>query len=189
MLENFLARLRAAKAESLITPKHRGGRILDIGCGSFPYFLAHTKFRERFGIDKMHSARKTITHDGITLKNQDIERTRRLPFSNGYFDVVTMLAVFEHIEHDRLVGLLREVRRVLRPGGSFIMTTPAGWTEQLLRFLSAVKLLSSQEVDEHKDAYSPVSIARILTDAGFSRDAMRIGYFELGMNIFVRVAK
>lgn len=40
------------------------------------------------------------------------------------FDVVVAVEVLEHVERD--ADFLREVRRVLRPGGAFVMTTPNG---------------------------------------------------------------
>lgn len=45
-----------------------------------------------------------------------------LPFANGSFDFVISFQVIEHIRRD--VDFVREVHRVLRPGGQFIVTTP-----------------------------------------------------------------
>jgi SAM-dependent methyltransferase len=47
----------------------------------------------------------------------------RLPFPDEHFDVVTMLDVLEHVEDD--AAALREIERVLRPGGAFILSVPA----------------------------------------------------------------
>ena len=52
LLEPVLARLRANQANRLINKSHRDGNILDIGCGSFPYFLSHTSFKSKFAIDQ-----------------------------------------------------------------------------------------------------------------------------------------
>ena len=53
LLEPTLARLRTQRANNLIPRDLRAGRILDIGCGSFPYFLAHTAFEEKFAVDQL----------------------------------------------------------------------------------------------------------------------------------------
>ena len=45
-----------------------------------------------------------------------------LPFADGSFDFVISFQVIEHIRRD--VDFVREVHRVLRPGGQFIVTTP-----------------------------------------------------------------
>jgi SAM-dependent methyltransferase len=49
-------------------------------------------------------------------------RGENLPFAGGSFDVVVCLWVLEHLEKPQIV--LREVRRVLRPGGHFVFLTP-----------------------------------------------------------------
>lgn len=81
-----------------------------------------------------------------------------------------MLAVFEHIEVNALAKLLVEVLRILKPGGIFIMTTPAGWTGGLLSFLANINMVSREEIDEHKDAYSFAKIIPLLQSAGFERE-------------------
>jgi SAM-dependent methyltransferase len=49
-----------------------------------------------------------------------------LPFDNACFDIVLSLDVFEHIrDSDRH---LREVRRVLKPEGTYLLQTPNKWT-------------------------------------------------------------
>lgn len=56
------------------------------------------------------------------------------PFADGLFDVVVLQEVIEHLENIPLV--FREVRRLLKPGGCFIFSTPnmLNWTSRL-RFL------------------------------------------------------
>src|SRR6266487_4114917 len=87
-LEEFLARQRSRQANSLILESARNGRVLDIGCGSHPLFLLTTRFAERYGLDRVPS--NDFKEQGITLINHDIE-TKRLPFEDDFFDVVTML--------------------------------------------------------------------------------------------------
>jgi SAM-dependent methyltransferase len=122
--------------------------------------------------------------DGIRLVHHDFERDPSLPFESDFFDAVTMLAVFEHIEPAPLAELLREIRRVLRPGGTLVLTTPASWTDPILRALARLGLVSREEIDEHKDAYDLPRVVRLLTEAGFSPDRIRTGTFELGMNLW-----
>ncbi len=52
-----------------------------------------------------------------------------LPFPDGSFDVVISLDVFEHIPDSD--AHLREVARVLRPGGSYLLQTPNKWMNAL----------------------------------------------------------
>jgi len=93
-----------------------------------------------------------------------------------------MLAVFEHIEPGPLAALLAEVCRVLRPGGIYVLTTPAHWTGPLLDLLTRVGMVSSDEIEEHQGSYGRAEIRAALERAGFASDRIRAGFFEAGMN-------
>jgi SAM-dependent methyltransferase len=188
-LESTLARFRARKAESLIRPDQRAGRILDFGCGSFPYFLSNVSFGEKYGLDKMVGATSNGELAGVRLAPFDIYDASRLPFDDGFFDVVTMLAVFEHIRVDRLELLITEIHRVLKPGGAYIMTTPSGWTGPILDALKIVGMVSREEIDEHEDSYSGAKIRAIMARTPFEGAKTRLGYFELGMNVWMVATK
>ena len=189
-LEGFLARQRVRQADRLIPEGARAGRILDIGCGTNPLFLMTTRFHEKCGLDKVLDAEvQKRQGQHITIKNHDMEKEDTLPYDDGLFDVVTMLAVFEHIEPARLVGMLKEVSRVLKPGGVYILTTPAAWTDRILRILAALKLVSKEEIDEHKDAYSHGMIIDLLKSAGFAEGRIQCGYFEAYLNLWVKAGK
>jgi 2-polyprenyl-3-methyl-5-hydroxy-6-metoxy-1,4-benzoquinol methylase len=186
-LDVFLAKKRAEMADRLIPEGLRGGRILDIGCGSYPLFLSGIEFSEKYGLDKSISLNLRL--EGMKLSNYDLETRSDLSFDDSFFDVVTMLAVFEHIEKPNLKLLLREIHRVLKPGGVYILTTPAAWTDPILRALAKLRLISSVEVEEHKDAYSHAKIASSLSVAGFNKESIELGHFELWMNSWARAGK
>ena len=184
-LERFLARRRAAMADRLIPRDLRHGRLLDVGCGTYPYFLSRIEFAEKLGVDKVvkQSGRVEFGHAGSAdLEAVAVDADDRLPFDDEHFDAVTMLAVFEHIRRERLVLLLNEVHRVLKPGGCYIMTTPTGWTAPVLGLLSAVGAVSGEEIGEHQDAYSRGRIRQIMGQTPFDPQRTRYGTFELGMN-------
>lgn len=189
-LERLLAVLRFKMANRLIPPSSRSGRILDIGCGTSPFFLRNVDFSEKFGLDKID--RNSRDHAGmpdVVFVNHDLELDPRIPSDSDRFDVVTMLAVFEHIEPRHLPGLVNEIHRVLKPGGCFIMTTPARWTDGILRMMAKVKMVSPEEIAEHKDTYTPAKISSILGQTAFTQTNVRLGYFELFMNIWMRATK
>ena len=151
LLEPFLAYLRAKKANSLIPKELRNGRILDIGSGSYPYFLSHTYFSEKFAIDQQEKPDAVPNINWHTLNlNSDPE----LPFDDQYFGVVTMLAVVEHLDPNALKSLFQEVHRILEPGGRLIITTPAAWSDGLLKGMSKVGLVSEEEIEEHVFVYT-----------------------------------
>lgn len=190
LLEGFLSRQRGNMADRLIPAVSRTGRLLDIGCGEHPRFLMSTEFAEKYGLDRLTGRDGDAScPPAITRLDYDIETAERLPFEDGYFDVVTMLAVIEHIEPERVVTVVAEIRRLLKPGGTYILTTPAVWTDGLLRVMAKLRMVNPVLFDEHKDAYSHAKIARILSRGGFSRENMRFGYFELFMNVWATARK
>jgi SAM-dependent methyltransferase len=186
LLERWLAQQRARTADRLIPPGARSGRLLDIGCGAYPFFLAHTNFREKIGIDH---AVEAIDNNSMTLIIHDLRRETALPFKDNFFDVVTMLAVFEHIEPDRLSCILSEIHRVLKPGGLYILTTPAKWTDKLLQIMAKLGLVSRQEIEDHKDAYDHAKIRTLLLQADFKEANIVCGFFELFANLWTSARK
>jgi len=166
-------------------------RILDIGCGSFPLFLEKAPFREKFGIDQLVSdaQKDEWSQRSVTLIQRDLDSEPVLPFSDDHFDVVTMLAVFEHIQESRLVPTVSEIHRVLRPGGVYVLTTPARWSGPILFILSRLGLVSHSEIQEHKKTHTRRSIAKILFQAGFSHKSITTGSFEAGMNLWAKATK
>lgn len=184
----FLARQRSRQANRLIPESARSGRILDVGFGSFPLFLSNTHFSERYGVDR-EVPPGMVNESHLHLIAHDLEHNRQLPFQNDFFSVVTMLAVFEHLDRPVLLDLLREINRVVVPGGIFVMTTPADWTAGILRALSRMTLVSGDEVGEHRDQYSRVRILELLIQGGFERELIELGSFEMGMNLWSRARR
>lgn len=107
---------------ALLCPQPR--RILDVGCGTGALLrmaAEHFPTAELTGVDPARdmvtTARRTPGPDrSPLLVNAAAER---LPFPDGTFDLVTSTVSFHHW-HDQLSGL-REIRRVLTPGGSFVL--------------------------------------------------------------------
>lgn len=192
LLEKYLAKKRACMANRLIPLHLREGRILDIGCGTFPYFLINTAFAEKCGLDKMAQTephRQIQDKRDIRLIDFDLEKTTELPFNGQYFDVVTMLAVIEHIQPSRLPILITEIWRVLRPGGMYAITTPAPWTDMILKIMAHTRLVSPEEIRDHKVAYDRKAIGSILAKNGFAVGSICSGYFEGYMNIWAMARK
>lgn len=191
LLESFLARKRAGIANKLIPSNLRDGSVLDVGCGSYPTFLKNTRFTRRFGVDRVLDAStiKALQEEGICLGLFDADTEEHLPFEDDYFSAVTMLAVYEHLAEERLRLLLQDIRRVLRPKGVFVMTTPAHWTDPVLTVMSSVGLISREELEEHKRSHRHADIRPRLEAAGFEAGRMRMGYFEARMNIWAVAEK
>ena len=186
LLEPLLARWRARQANALIPAHLREHRILDICCGSFPYFLSHTSFKEKFAIDQQQNE---LALPEIRWYTLDLNAEPHLPFEKDFFSVITMLAVVEHLDPASLTTLFGEARRVLRPGGCVILTTPSARADGLLRLLARLGLVSKEEIDEHAFAYILPLLGWYFGRAGFSMDKVRFGYFEFMLNMWATAEK
>lgn len=186
LLEPLLARLRARQANRLIPANLRNGRVLDIGCGSYPYFLSHTVFREKFAVDQLPPAAESANIQWHTL---DLNAEPKLPFEDNYFEVLTLLAVTEHLNPASLALLFAEAYRVLRPGGVIVITTPATWADPLLDFMARVGLVSKEEIDEHVFTYTLPLLGWYFGRGGFEMHKTRFGYFEFGLNLWAVAEK
>jgi SAM-dependent methyltransferase len=108
----------------------RPARVMDLGCGagdSVDLFRALNPDVDWVGVDVEESPevgeRTRADADFVTFDGQ------QLPFEDANFELVYCKQVLEHVEYPH--ELLREVARVLKPGGSF-----AGSTSQLEAFHS-----------------------------------------------------
>lgn len=93
-----------------------GERLIDFGCGNMPYrsFLEE-KFGEYLGADL----------PGIAAADLVIGPDGRLPIEDQDVDCVLSSQVLQHVEDPS--GYLAEAFRVLRPGGSLILSTHGIW--------------------------------------------------------------
>jgi SAM-dependent methyltransferase len=189
LLEPMLADLRAQRANKLIPSHLRNGRILDIGCGSFPYFLAHTSFQEKFAIDQIPLPQNTAIELKIESFTLDLEVKPRLPFQDHFFEVVTLLAVVEHLDPALMALLFKEIYRVLKPQGEVILTTPAAWSDGLLKLMAGISLVSAEEIHEHAYAYTLPLLGWYFGQAGFEMTKTRFGYFEFMLNMWATARK
>ncbi len=182
LLEFFLAVQRAKLANKLILAQCKTGRVLDIGCSSYPIFLLTANFVEKFGLDKIKFNNSHYLKR-FSFIHYDIEEKADLSLEKDFFDVVTMLAFLEHIEYEKLNIFLKQVFSAVRPGGICIITVPSPWTHHLLCVLSKFSLISKVEIAEHKTNLRKRELLSLLSNAGFKN--IKFGYFEFFMNRWI----
>ncbi len=178
ILENFLAEQRYNVVRQVLSDFKNKDRVLDIGCGSYPKFLISLDFKEKFGIDKYDY---NFDNYKINFINFDLEKNKKLPFENNFFDVVTALALIEHLEEDAVKNLFFEVFRILKNKGIFIITTPSKISKPILELLSKIKITSKEEIEEHKKYYEIFEIYNLFELANFKNISVKL--FEFGFNI------
>ena len=102
-------------------PKAGEARCLDIGCGGGAMIAEIAATMPAFGVDLSSDALGHARSRGLNLLVS--AEAGALPFESGSFSVALALDVLEH--HARPEELLREVNRVLGPGGMLVVTVPA----------------------------------------------------------------
>jgi SAM-dependent methyltransferase len=179
LLEGYLARQRYRHALTLLPGNARHGPVLDLGCGAYPAFLAHGGFDRAYGLDRQITPDlQEALRNRFGLLSWDLAEDLGLPFGEGFFAAVTLLAVVEHLPPPRLPGLLSDVLRVLQPGGAVVITTPAAWTHPLLLSLARLRLVSPVEIEDHKAVYGRKCLSELLTAAGFAAETIHFGHFQ-----------
>lgn len=98
-----------------------GARVLDIGCGTGPQsrtIAAIPGVSEVVGVDQLAPFLERGRELAADLPNVSFEQAdaRDLPFDDACFDVVVLHTLLTHVPGPE--GVLAEVRRVLKPGGS-----------------------------------------------------------------------
>jgi len=131
----------------------RRPRILDVGCGTGANLLMLSQFGDAEGVDVSEDALAFCRERG--LKNVKLGAGEELPYDDGTFDLVTALDVVEHMDDD-LAGL-REMQRVLRPGGRVLLFVPT------FMFLWGLQ----DDVSNHRRRYRLSELRRVLEKAGF----------------------
>ena len=158
------------------------GRLLDVGCG-YGFFLEEMKSRgwevegvevSRTGIQYAQDNWKIRIHPG-PLEN--------LALAEGSYDVVTLFYVIEHV-HDPL-GLLREVRRILKPDGLVLLRWPH--STPIVRMLGPLsRRLDLYHTPYHLYDFSPKTIERLLILSGFGKIETRIAGYTRPANALYR---
>lgn len=97
-------------------------RLLDVGCGDGSLgLILRGKARLAVGVDGQRQAGLDARSRGLRVQCADIN-AGHLPYRTGAFDAAVCLDVIEHVLDPR--HLVRELARVIRPGGTLVLTTP-----------------------------------------------------------------
>lgn len=179
-----------------------GHFTLDVGCGSGFYTdLCRMQGNRIVGIDitaQVHTAHAMSL--AVCMGNVEVS----LPFPDNMFTQILCIEVVEHLLQPDL--MLAEIRRVLRPGGMLIMTTPnyAYWVLRILylfgrlpvglsiRYYNGVLNRVSVNTpppwrEPHIRFFSPTSLRQFLSQGGFEVESLRVSFvsFPSGLAPYV----
>jgi SAM-dependent methyltransferase len=149
-------------------------RVLDVGCGEGQLTAAaaqagHAVIGVDVAAEPLRRAREQ--HGGLDVRLVDPDGD--WPLADASFDAVWAGETIEHVLDT--AGWMSEVRRVLRSGGSLLLSTPANG-----RLAMLASALSSRRMDERFDPrsdhlrfYTRRTLAHLLADFGFERIDVR----------------
>jgi SAM-dependent methyltransferase len=103
---------------------NKDSKILDFGCGDgeFVQCLTEKGYQIR-GADTYYDGNNITLFKGISLKDKiDIIKNGTLPYSEGSFDFISSIQVFEHVKD--LNAAFNEINRVLKRGGKIVASFP-----------------------------------------------------------------
>lgn len=182
LLDKLIAQWRLNKVLPFVV---KGSQVLDFGCGHQHYLLKTIASKIGYGIGLDYDPGQT-TQSNLKLILDNF--TASLPISSGKLDTIFMLAVLEHLSLEKLDKLLIEFWRVLKFGGQIVMTTPTPSAKSLLEFLAfKAKIISSQEIADHKHYYSKLEIFSLAKKFKFK--VVKYSIFQLGLNSIIVLRK
>lgn len=143
-------------------PGRRDLKILDVGCGTGVNLGFLQQYGAVTGLDNTEEAVKRCKANGF----QDVVMgdILALPFPDATFDLVVAMDVVEHLDDD--VAVLKELRRIVKPGGLLYITVPA------FMFLWSIQ----DDVSLHKRRYRASQLRQAVEAAGLR--CARITYFN-----------
>lgn len=140
--------------------------VLDLGCGegSLLRLLQKRGVKILAGCDGHRYS--DFAADGIDFVAADLNIA--LPIPDSSFSAVTAIEVIEHLENPR--HLIREVHRILRPGGVAIVSTPNN--EALTSFISLLfrgyfSSFGNRDYPAHITPVLKIDLERMLRETGF----------------------
>lgn len=145
-----------------------GEVVLDVGCGTGTVALTIASggagTHEVTGIDAspemIEMARRKAAKAGARV-TFEVAAIEDLPFADGTFDLVTSSLMLHHLPAELKPTAIAEVRRVLKPGGRFVVMDFARESHSLLGHLLSV-------VGRGRGAATADSLVNMLSAAGFT---------------------
>jgi 2-polyprenyl-3-methyl-5-hydroxy-6-metoxy-1,4-benzoquinol methylase len=149
-------------------------RVLDVGCGEGRLTAALAAVgADVLGVDVAEEPLRRAREQHPQLSFALVQAEGEWPLQDASFDVVWAGEVIEHVADT--TAWLSQVRRVLRPQGTLLLSTPAHGPIVRLR-LALSERAFAQHFDpraDHLRFYSSASLSRLLQDFGFERVRVR----------------
>ncbi len=158
-------------------------RVLDIGCAEGALFeQLGNRLASGLGLDPDLKESKTCGLYKL-LPGGFPDGT---PAGTEPFDIITMLAVLEHVPCDLQEDWARACHRLLKPNGMVLITVPSPLVDPILHLLSKLRLVHGMCLEQHY-GFAAAKTPEIFRPHGFT--LVRHQRFELGLNHFFAFRK
>ncbi len=163
------------------------GVAADIGCGP-GVFIRHMSTRAKYvlaaDIDCESLDRVRLRHKNLSNVEFIVTSANVLPIPDEHLDTVLLLEVLEHLVDDR--AAVREMSRVLRPGGKLVVSVPVppgevnhdsawGHKREGYKLSEIVSLLTTNEFEVEKHSFAEFKFSRRAAQAiRWWREAIRL---------------
>src|ERR1035437_8508378 len=164
----------ALRRDFLLGHVAAGDHVLDVGCGEglFASELARSGARV-VGIDVAEEPLERARERDPELELRRVQDGGEWDLPDASFDVVWAGEVIEHVADT--AAWLSEVRRVLRSGGSLLVSTPAHGRLRLLALTPARRAFAAHfdPLGDHLRFYDRETLSRLVVQFGFERVEVR----------------
>lgn len=138
------------------------GRILDIGCGGGDYVTYYQQMGfDAYGIDisdtMLRAASKKVS--GNKLLKMDMHN---LQFEKDFFDGVSSITVLQYTKKIKFNGILKQIYRVLKPGGKLFLVMFEGISEGV-----EIEKYNDSAFEVYTAYYTEDELCSLLKQAGF----------------------
>jgi SAM-dependent methyltransferase len=141
-IDRMLQWWRISKARPYITP---GARVLDIGCADGELFRRAPAINDGVGVDPDLPQPSVQLANAVLLKGLF---PQALP-DDRPFDVITLLAVLEHVPPEAQRLLAEQCARYLKPNGHLIITVPSPSVDGILTVLRFLRVIHGMALEQH----------------------------------------
>jgi SAM-dependent methyltransferase len=144
-------------------PPNRNAVVLELGCGhgAFLHAMHEAGYTRVKGVDWAQEQVDAARDLGIAGVEQGDAQSALAATDSGSIDVIVTFDLIEHLKKSELLSLVDEVRRVLRPGGRWIIHAPNGESPLggRIRYGDFT----------HELAFTRSSLTQLLKASGFAR--------------------
>jgi 2-polyprenyl-3-methyl-5-hydroxy-6-metoxy-1,4-benzoquinol methylase len=188
LLSKYLTHARLSRIS-----RHLGSQILDVGCGygelldflppSVNRIVLLDRSAERQQVVERRMAGK---HLAATFLTAEIDR-EDVDLDLAPFDTVVMAALLEHLKRPEVA--LKNLRRLMKNGGTLVLTTPTPSGGKLHWLGSHLGLVYAEAAQEHVQFYDYPLLKPLLESSGFHIHHYRKFFFRLNQLLIATIVQ